>query len=132
MKELESIFVYDILEDSYGKLWMATYSDGVFCYDLPQNRWKHYTWIPGDSTSLPYNKVISIFEDSHKRIWFTTQGAGFCRFCPETDNFVCYDMTDGFPSNIVYKIVEDNEGKLWLTTNKGLVSFYPETGAKHI
>jgi ligand-binding sensor domain-containing protein len=27
---------------------------------------------------------------------------------------------------------KDNEGKLWLTTNKGLVSFYPETGAKHI
>lgn len=53
------------------------------CYDLPQNRWKHYKWIPEDSTSLPYNKVISIFEDSHKRIWFTTQGAGFCRFCPK-------------------------------------------------
>lgn len=132
MKELESIFVYDILEDSYGKLWMATYSDGVFCYDLPQNRWKHYTWIPGDSTSLPYNKVISIFEDSHKRVWFTTQGAGFCRFCSETDNFICYDMSDGFPSNIVYKIVEDDKGKLWLTTNKGLVSFLPETGVKHI
>ena len=132
IKELDNVFVYDILEDSYGKLWLATYSDGVFCYDLPQNRWKHYKWIPEDSTSLPYNKVISIFEDSHKRIWFTTQGAGFCRFCPEADNFVCYDMTDGFPSNIVYKIVEDNEGKLWLTTNKGLVSFYPETGAKHI
>ena len=132
VKELESIFVYDILEDSYGKLWMATYSDGVFCYDLPQNRWKHYTWIPGDSTSLPYNKVISIFEDSHKRVWFTTQGAGFCRFCSETDNFICYDMSDGFPSNIVYKIVEDDKGKLWLTTNKGLVSFLPETGVKHI
>ena len=92
----DNVFVYDILEDSYGKLWLATYSDGVFCYDLPQNRWKHYKWIPEDSTSLPYNKVISIFEDSHKRIWFTTQGAGFCRFCPEADNFVCYDMTDGY------------------------------------
>ena len=131
-KEKKSLNHFDILEDSYGKLWMATYSDGVFCYDLPQNRWKHYTWIPGDSTSLPYNKVISIFEDSHKRVWFTTQGAGFCRFCSETDNFICYDMSDGFPSNIVYKIVEDDKGKLWLTTNKGLVSFLPETGVKHI
>lgn len=41
-------------------------------------------------------------------------------------------MSDGFPSNIVYKIVEDDKGKLWLTTNKGLVSFLPETGVKHI
>lgn len=61
-----------------------------------------------------------------------TQGAGFCRFCPESDNFVCYDMSQGFPSNIVYRMVEDKDGKLWLTTNKGLVSFQPATGEKHV
>lgn len=132
MAELENVFVYDILEDSQGKLWMATYSDGVFCYDLPRNHWKQYKWVPGDRTSLPYNKVISIFEDSHKQLWFMTQGAGFCRFCPESDNFVCYDMSQGFPSNIVYRMVEDKDGKLWLTTNKGLVSFQPATGEKHV
>lgn len=132
MEELENVFVYDILEDSQGKLWMATYSDGVFCYDLPRNHWKQYKWVPDDRTSLPYNKVISIFEDSHKQLWFMTQGAGFCRFCPESDNFVCYDMSQGFPSNIVYRMVEDKDGKLWLTTNKGLVSFQPATGEKHV
>lgn len=40
-----------------------------------------------DSTSLPYDKVISICEDSRKRLWFMTQGAGFCRFNPENESF---------------------------------------------
>ena len=31
-----------------------------------------------DSTSLPYTKVISIYEDSRKRLWFMTLGEGFC------------------------------------------------------
>lgn len=130
--ELENVFVYNILEDSYGKLWLATYSDGAFCYDLTRGEWKQYKWNPSDSTSLPYNKVISIFEDSHRQLWFTTQGAGICRFRPESGDFVRYDMSKGLPSNIVYKMLEDDSGLLWVTTNKGLVAFHPETGIKHI
>ena len=42
IKELDNVFVYDILEDSYGKLWLATYSDGVFCYTVLLIRfWTH-------------------------------------------------------------------------------------------
>ena len=130
--EMNKIFVYNILEDCHGKLWLATYSDGVFCYDLPQDKWKQYTRNPDNPNSLPYNKVISIFEDSRKQLWFMTQGAGFCRFRPETDDFIRYDMSQGFPGNTVYKMLEDNNGLLWLTTNKGLVSFHAETGTKHL
>lgn len=130
--ELENVFVYNIFEDSYGKLWIATYSNGAFCYDLTHDKWKRYKYNPSDSTSLPYNKVISIFEDSRRQLWLTTQGAGICCFQPDSDNFVRYDMSKGFPSNIVYKILEDDKGLLWITTNKGLVVFHPETGVQHI
>lgn len=132
IRQMENVFVYDIQEDSSGRLWMATYSDGVFCYDIPHGEWRKYSRQADDSTSLPYNKVISIFEDSRKRLWFMTQGAGFCRYVFETDSFVRYDMSDGFPSNIVYKMLEDDNGLLWLATNNGLVSFQPETEIKHL
>ncbi len=129
---LNSIFVYKILEDFNGNIWLATYSNGVFRYDVKTKQWKNFTLQKDDPESLPYNKVISIFEDSHKRLWFMTQGAGFCRFDPKNQKFIRYDMSKGFPSNIIYKMVEDNRGKLWLTTSNGLVSFTPETGEKHI
>lgn len=130
--QLEGVFVYNMLEDSYGRLWLATYSDGAFCYNPSQKKWKQYSWNPTDSTSLSYNKVISIFEDSHRQLWFMTQGEGLCRLRPETDDFVRYNMSNGFPSNIVYKMLEDNNGLLWITTNKGLVAFQPKTGIKHV
>lgn len=130
--QLANVFVYKILEDFNGNLWMATYSNGIFRYDVTTKRWTNFVSQKNDSTSLPYNKVISIYEDSHKRLWFMTQGAGFCRFEPKTDKFVRYDMSKGFPSNIIYRMEEDNRGNLWITTGNGLVCFNPENGNKHI
>lgn len=130
--ELNNVFVYDILEDYKGRLWIATYSDGVFCYDLSHNIWKHYKNSAIDKSSLPYDKIIGLFEDSKKRLWIMTQGYGLCRFDPEKDNFVTYNVSTGFPSSIIYKIIEDNSGLLWLSTNNGLVLFHPEKGVKHV
>ena len=95
------MFTYHILEDFNGNLWFATFSNGVFCYNVRSQQWRNYLSNENDSTSLPYNKVISIYEDSRKRLWFMTLGEGFCRYNPETDNFTRYDMSKGFPSNTI-------------------------------
>lgn len=128
---LRNMFTYDILEDFNGNLWIATFSNGVFCYDVRSRQWRNYLADEKDSVSLPYNKVISIYEDSKKRLWFMTLGEGFCRYNPQTDSFIRYDMSQGFPSNTIYKMVEDKKGNLWITTNYGLVCFNPDTGTKH-
>ena len=82
--------------------------------------------------SLPYDKVVSIFEDSHRQVWLTTQGGGFCLFHPETGTFTSYNLADGLPNDVVYQIVEDKDGLFWLTTNNGLVCFQPTTGAMKV
>ena len=125
--ELNGKFVYDIKEDSDGNLWLATYANGAYCYRVSEKKWINYTHIENDSTSLPYDKVLSIFEDSHRQIWLTTQGGGFCMFNPRTETFTNYNSGDGLPNDVVYQIVEDKEGYLWLTTNNGLVCFQPVT-----
>ncbi|MDH6341156.1 ligand-binding sensor domain-containing protein/signal transduction histidine kinase/DNA-binding response OmpR family regulator [Parabacteroides sp. PFB2-12] len=132
VSQLRNMFVYKILEDFHGNLWFATFSNGVFCYNVRTQQWKNYLSDEQDPTSLPYNKVISIYEDSKKRLWFMTLGEGFCRYNPTTDNFTHYDMSDGFPNNIIYKMVEDKQGNLWITTNYGLVCFNPETENKRV
>ena len=81
----------------------------------------------GNQESLPYDKVLSIFEDSHRQIWLTTQGGGFCLFHPETETFTSYNSSNGLPNDVVYQIVEDAMGVFWLTTNSGLVCFNPIT-----
>ena len=130
--QLKNMFTYNILEDFNGNLWFATFSNGVFCYNVRSRQWRNYLSNENDSTSLPYNKVISIYEDSRKRLWFMTLGEGFCRYNPKTDNFTRYDMSKGFPSNTIYKMVEDKRGNLWITSNDGLVCFNPDTESKHV
>lgn len=127
--ELNGKFVYDIKEDSGGNLWLATYANGAYCYNVSEKRWKNYLHDDNNPKSLPYDKVVSIFEDSHRQVWLTTQGGGFCRFHPETETFTSYNLADGLPNDVVYQIVEDKDGLFWLTTNNGLVCFQPTTGA---
>lgn len=130
--ELNGRFVYDIKEDSGGNLWLATYANGAYCYNVSEKKWKNYLHDESNPKSLPYDKVVSIFEDSHRQVWLTTQGGGFCLFHPETETFTSYNLADGLPNDVVYQIVEDKDGLFWLTTNNGLVCFQPTTGAMKV
>ncbi len=56
MPELANMFVYKILEDFNGNLWLATYSNGVFRYDVNKKEWNNFIFHKNDSTSLPYDK----------------------------------------------------------------------------
>lgn len=130
--ELNGKFVYDIKEDSGGNLWLATYANGAYCYNVSEKKWKNYLHDENNPNSLPYDKVLSVFEDSHRQIWLTTQGGGFCLFHRETETFTSYSLAEGLPNDVVYQVVEDKEGFLWLTTNNGLVCFQPATGAMKV
>lgn len=132
LPELCGTFVYDIKEDTGGNIWLATYVSGVFRYDVSTKKWKNYLHDDKDEKSLSYNKVLSVFEDSHRNIWLTTQGGGFCLFHPETENFTRYDTSKGLPNDVVYQIVEDDDGLFWLTTNSGLVRFDPASGVTKV
>lgn len=127
--ELVGIFVYDIKEDTSGNLWLATYVCGVFRYDVSKKEWKNYVHNEKDEKSLSNNKVLSVFEDSRRNVWLTTQGRGICLFHPETENFTRYDTGNGLPNDVVYQIAEDEDGVFWLTTNNGLARFDLTSGA---
>ena len=133
ISELNGIFVYDIQEDYSGNLWIATYANGVYYLDKSTKRWNQFVHNKNNPHSLPNDKVLSIFEDSKKRLWFTTQGGGFCQYDENNKQFIRYDSKSlSIPSNIVFNIIEDNTGIFWVTTNNGLLSFNPETLATKI
>jgi len=127
IKELEGAFVQDIFEDTDGNIWIATFVKGLFLFNPKTRTWKNFIHS-SNSGSLPYNKTTSVFEDSKRRIWITTEGGGFCRYDKKTQSFVTVNSTNGLPNDVVYQIKEDNSGNLWLSTNSGLVKYVPETG----
>lgn len=116
--------VYHIREDSSGNIWAATYSDGLYKYDVMKDAWRHYLYAERDTASLAANKVLSVFEDSRSRIWLTTEGGGLCRYDSEADSFVRYKSR--LPFDTCYRIEEDAQGVFWITSNKGLIRFDAE------
>ncbi|GHU67299.1 hybrid sensor histidine kinase/response regulator [Bacteroidia bacterium] len=125
------IFVDDILEDSRGNMWYATYANGLYKYDRIHRQFTNYKNDPDKTSSIPCNKVISLFEDSKQRIWITTFGGGFCRLNND-ETFTVFDISNGMPSNIIYKIIEDDNGWFWVSSGQGLIKFQPETAEKKV
>ncbi len=124
-------FIYDVIEDNYGKVWFAAYGMGVWCLNTGSGEWKHYEADRNKDGTLCSNNVIRIYVDGKDQLWFCTEGAGICRYDYKDDRFVVpeYDTPDGkLPDNVVFGILEDNEGNQWLSTNNGLFCCDRKTG----
>ncbi len=124
---LKDVFVDDVLEDSSGNLWVAAYTKGLYKREASDGKWRHYESVEGDSNSIPSNRVVGIYEDSHRRVWVMTQ-SGICSYRPLSDDFDRSVVGLPFPPGVVYQMQEDNSGNFWLSTNHGLYSVDP--GAK--
>jgi len=120
-------YIYDIIEDSDGYIWVATMGNGVFQYNPKDEEVFHFTH--NGAGSLSSNSVSSITEDHMGRIWFATDRGGICMYNAEKKSFDTYSIKEGLPGDIAYKIVEDKNNNLWFGTNQGLVRFDPVTKA---
>ncbi len=122
-------FPYDILHSQSGYLWVAG-ENGLWKFD--GNSFKSYQHDVADSSSLAYDFVWVIFEDSQNNIWAGTYGGGLSRYNPNTDNFTSfsYDKDDSLSisDNRVRGIAEDPNGNIWLGTDNGLSMFDLKSG----
>ncbi len=120
-------YIFDIIEDSDGDIWVATMGNGVFRYNPNTQEISHYIHHEGDDTSISSNSVSNIKESSSGEIWFSTDRGGICRYNKDMDNFTTFSKGQGLPDDTAYKILEDKNQNLWFGTNKGLVKFNPQT-----
>ncbi len=116
-------FIYDLEEDDYGNLWVATYSRGAIRLDMRQNKWIHYDTIQSHNNPIVGSKLTSIHIDNQKRVIFSSEGHGIFIYDYKTDNFKNISEADGLPNDVIYGVLDDTFGNLWLSCNKGLVCF---------
>lgn len=114
--------VKSLLEDSHGHLWIGTWNQGLFRYDLAKNRFYAYPRM------LPKSAHV-IFEDSKKRIWIGTWGSGLYvlenAYDPDNVRWKSFSHENSnaksLPHDIIYSISEDiNSRNIWIGTNLGL------------
>lgn len=117
--ELHHVFIYNLCEDSYGNLWVATYSQGLYVRRASDGHWTHFVAEPEKDNSLPDNHIYGIYEDSKKNIWIMTQ-SGLVVYNPDDNSFRQDALGTGHLKGVVYQVVEDDFGRYWFTTNNGL------------
>lgn len=113
-------FIYSIIEDRSGKIWIGTEDSGVWSYDP----------VTGTAAPLRHTRVTepsvnvktnSIYEDMQGNIWIATEGDGLLVYDRNRQLQTHYTTANGLPSNFVYKIVQGDPSNMWVSTALGLV-----------
>ena len=116
-----------VLKDHQGIIWIAT-NNGLHWYD--GQRMKSYVNNSLDSTSLPNNKVVSLLEDKHNRLWAGTL-SGIALYNRVHNNFQTIPIdTIKNKKYGVGLIREDDKGDVWITTGDGGPFFYDSTAKR--
>lgn len=128
--ELVDNFIWCIMEEKPGHIWLGTARGGINILDVRKNRWTHYRHDPSYTHSLGADYVRTLYKDHYGRIWIGTNGGGLNRFIPEGERFERWmhqpNDSNSISSNDVLCITEDLEHRLWIGTTEGLNYFRPD------
>ena len=132
-------FVFSMLEDRHGDLWVGTRRGGLSRYDRARDRFVRYRPDPKDPDSLASESVAALIEDRQGRIWVGTgdlesddRGLGLDVLDPETGKFRHFQSDPDDESSLAFdnvtSLLESEDGSIWVgTLGGGLDRFDPES-----
>lgn len=123
--------VHDILEDHTGLVWVATYEQGLFCYNPVSDSWAQYVHSEEEG-SLPVNKLICLHQDNKLRLFIGTEGSGLCTFDYKTHTFHSVVGQRALPGTIINDITSDQQGNLWITMGRAICRIDGQSGEVRI
>ncbi len=111
----EDIFVWDILEDRSGNIWLAAYGSGIYRLS-PEKDYSPELIAPDFARNF-----ITLCELSDGRILAGAEKEGIAVVDPISLEVTSFSpLSLGLQDNTVYGILQDYEGNIWFSTNYGL------------
>ncbi len=117
--------VRDIVRDSSGFMWMATW-DGLTRYDGTD--YKNYYHNPEDSTTIPYFSVSRVVIDSRDNLWVVTDDRKISTLNRATDEFTIVNKLENHPLSDVYAISTGPDGCVYFLLKDNLLKYDAITG----
>ncbi|MFY0650673.1 MAG: response regulator [Cyclobacteriaceae bacterium] len=113
---------HDIMEDTDGGVWLASYTEGINYYH-PQNNLFPFMKKKNNHQGLSDNSV-SGFLEADKGLWVATGNGGLDFLDNGTKKFIYYKQENsGISDNNVKSISYDKKGNIWIGTYNGLNYF---------
>jgi ligand-binding sensor domain-containing protein/signal transduction histidine kinase len=123
---LRDEFYSAITQDSRGRIWLGTHTNGIYYIDPGQRAKKLVVQVNGPSP-FDNTKILNFLEDTGHHLWVSTE-SGLFDLNSANGTTRIYNTTSGMPSNIVYCTVRDDHNNIWATTSKGLVYIEKKSG----
>jgi PAS domain S-box-containing protein len=126
---LSANYLWDLMEDDQGYLWIATVGGGVNRFDPETERFTRFRHDPSNPKTIGGDAVLSIARDSSGDLWFGTLNKGLDKFDPSTGTFTHYlNDSDGQFVGRITKVIEGRQGDIWFVGDRGLFHLNPQTG----
>ena len=101
-----------MMEDSHGRLWIGTASQGLFYFDGTRCR----QVVPAGTT------ISCLFEDDRGSIWAGTRGGGLT--CVRQRQFYKLELGSGSEIGSVRSLAQDDAGRVWAAVGKGGLGYW--------
>lgn len=124
---LEKTFIMDLKADEAGNVWIASFGDGLFCYNLNSGKFSRFSHDKGDSLSLPTNEITHIAFDSYNNKWIaTTKGLYLMKKDGERQLFQHEEGNDqSLAGDYLYRIFVDRRDEVWICSPQGVNRMIP-------
>lgn len=113
-----------ILEDSKHNIWIAT-SQGIILRYIPEKR-SMEKFDRSINLKVNPNVILSLYEDSQKRIWAGSMCGLYC-YDEKRKDFIQVYLPDAknysYAKNTIIPICETDKNTLWLGTQDGLLRY---------
>ena len=127
---LASPIVNDVIQDSYGLLWVAT-TNGVQKFD--GYKFETFKNVSGKASSLQSNEVWGMMEDRNHDIWVST-ALGVSKYDRKKNEFINYPFSGQFNlavgGGLTFNTIMDSRGRIWATTLSLDLVYYDHEGNK--
>lgn len=108
---------HGIRRDKQGKLWVATFENGIYLFDSNLQLIRTLSRQSG----FVSNSIQHLKFDSQGRLWMSTPDGPCC--IPDTrypEQFISYGYAQGLQDTYIRAIQEDKNGNIWMSTNNGI------------
>lgn len=149
---IQNDFVFDILKDSQGDLWIGGVNSDIICYYAKEDKFRAYSYQPLNAfAELSPNKILlgctyglvlldkqtgeskillpgCLVHDIlvlNNEVWICTSGDGLIKFDPKSEKTENFNTKTGLPSDFINSIAYADD-YLWLGTENGLCRFNPK------
>jgi signal transduction histidine kinase/DNA-binding response OmpR family regulator len=109
--------VPDICVLSSGDILFSSYNEDIFRIPANGGQPERFS-IPDNNAKDIVNHCVTIFEDSHQRLWLGSYGNGL--LCLSKEKQHIFTRSNGLPGNDVLCFREDRQGDMWMSTSYGI------------